>query len=792
MAGGLLTEACAVDRRIYLLFPASLRINILSQQIRALELVDALSTEAWMAGVTSIAVIGGGASGLTAAAALKNAGLRDELSITIFESRDQLMPLQSGCHDKMLAPRIIDWPADGSAGVTTEIPLLRWRKGIAAEVAIEMLEQFDRFKIDSKVGTKVTRVVEEGSGVVVHFEHGGTSSQKPFDMAIIAAGFGLEAETVGIANETLSYWRVNPEQAPALKGDAPKSILISGLGDGGLTDFVLFACPGLSHSRLCEQILSSPDVAPLMASIEQIEAGIWADPPLIGDIAAEYSGLNLDAAARTLILPWLVRDTNFTLLTHNTQLLSPGTSPLNRLAATLVMRAMHLEDLGTRYTAFVSATHLPDQAGESVWTEGGRMHRGRFDAVIIRHGDTSKNTWKFDNAAIDAKVAALRVKRAGLSDRPQAPILPKDVALRLEGRVLASQPTRMRLARPQDRVVWHSDLPVSEIGRLWRVPSAPVQIEIAFDPIGDDAKLDLALCRLLAHADPVAEIAGPHAGAWVALLDSIRASAGDRIRSPQTRVGTVLVDRNEMVEEADQLASTLEAALDQGLLALIDRRIRSLQTLPGHCPIHLHPDVIASALAQWDIWIAEAEALSSGNLRWVLKLFGGLLDGHGQPDPRSSVRVGPKCVEDELMPVILYHLIMRALVTGFAGPMMKPVGNVLRHDEHGEQMPASHFCGSRWFRNASGVPAGIDLWEKSWPGDAFAPSCLVLPARTAHFLPTTTMTGRDTARQMTAPPWDRVPIVFGSPELRRALGTGVAAAASALRAALYATLPDVR
>lgn len=781
-----------VDRRIYLLFPASLRINILSQQIRALELVDALSSEAWMAGVTSIAVIGGGASGLTAAAALKSAGLRDELSVTIFESRDQLMPLQSGCHDKMLAPRIIDWPVDGSENTTTEIPLLRWRKGVAAEVAIEMLEQFDRFKVDKKVATKVTQVEERGNGVVVHFEHGGASNQQPFDIAIIAAGFGLEAEPVGIDNENLSYWRVNPAQAPALKGDAPKSILISGLGDGGLTDFVLFACPGLSHSRLCEQILSSPDVRPLMEAIEQIEESIWADPPRIGDIAAEYAGLDIDAAARTLIVPWLVRKTDFTLLTHNLQLLSPGTSPLNRLAATLVMRAMQLEDLGTRFTAFVSATQLPDKAGESVWTEGGRMHHRRFDAVIVRHGDTSKETWKFNNAKIDAKVAELRAKRDGISDMPQAPRLSKDVATRLEARVLASQPTRIRLARPQDKVVWHSDLPAIEIGRLWRVPSAPIQIEIAFNPIGDDAKLDLAVCRMLAHADPLAELAGPHAGAWVALLDSIRASAGDRIRSPQTRIGTVLVDRNETVEEADQLASTLEAALDQGLLGLIDRRIRSLQTHPGDCALHLHPDVIASALTQWETWIAEAEALSSGDLRWVLKLFGGLLDGHGQPDPRSSIRVGPKCVEDELMPVILYHLLMRALVTGFAGPAMKPVGNVLRTDENGEQVLASHFCGSRWFRNASGIPTPIDLWEKSWPGDAFAPSCMVLPARTAHFLPTITLTGRDTTRQMIAPPWDRVPVVFGSPELRKALGTSVSAAASALRAELYATLPDVR
>lgn len=791
MSDRILEDACAVDKRIYLLFPASLRINVLSQQVRALELVDALRRKDWMAGLTSIAVIGGGASGLTAAAALKCAGLRDGLSVTVFESRDQLMPLQSGCHDKLLAPRIIDWPSANSESATASVPLLTWRKGVAGNVAIDMIAQFERFNVEQLVGRTVIDVKEQGGGVIVHFMHEGKPGSRRFDLAIVAAGFGLEAEPVGIANETQSYWRVNPEQAPALKGDAPKSILISGLGDGGLTDFVLFACPGINQTKLCESIMSSPDVVPQMDEIQRIETEIWADPPTVTNIAEAYANLNLDVAARAIILPRLVRNTEFVLLTRQSQLFHRSTAPLNRLAASLVIRAMDLGDQNTRVCSYVGAEHLPDEGDLSVWSNEGKEEKRRFDAVITRHGDTSKETWKFNNSAIDAKVAELRTKRGAISMRPQVPVLSDRISDSFEARMLGSQPTRIRLTRLEDQIVWHGDLPIDDVGRIWKVPSAPIQIEIGFEPIGNDAGLDLAVCRLLAHAEPPAELAGPHAARWAELTSSVREKAGDKVRSAVTRSGTVVIDRNEFVAEADQLAGRLEAAMDRGLLGLLNHRVRRFAGSPADCPVGLHPEVITKVLNAWEEWFVEASALSSTNLRWVLCLFGGLLNGHGRPDPWNSVRVGPKCVEDELMPAILYHLAMRSLLEDFAGPANIPTGNVTRRDTGDGQMAAAHFCGSRWFRDDSGVALDIDLWEKDWPGEAFAPSCLVLPSRTAQFLPKTTITSSNAVPRVVAQPWDRVPVVFSSPELKLAFRKGAVEATAALRSALAATLPDL-
>lgn len=312
-AAKALENACILERRIYLLFPADLRITVFAQQARAIALVEALREQPWMADIRSIAIIGGGASGITCAAALKMAGLREELSVTIFEGLDQVLPLQSGSLDKFLAPHLIDWPDPASLSPRAELPLLGWRKDVADKVAADLVKQFSRFGVAVKTGAKVSEVCVEGASVAVTVDKGPHAEKQWFDLVILAAGFGLEAETPGI-EKPRSYWRVHPEQGPALHGDAPKSILISGLGDGGLIDFVLFALPGVSHGDVCEQISSSPDVEKLIEEIEELEETIWQVPSPVVDIAQAYAGLDIDNLARAFG-DSLIRGVNFTLLT---------------------------------------------------------------------------------------------------------------------------------------------------------------------------------------------------------------------------------------------------------------------------------------------------------------------------------------------------------------------------------------------------------------------------------------------------------------------------------------------
>lgn len=598
-----LEDACIVEKRIYLLFPSDLRITVFAQQARAIELVEALRSQQWMADIGSIAIVGAGASGITCAAALKVAGLRDELSVTIFEGLDQVLPLQSGAIDKFLAPHLIDWPDEGSVNPRAELPLLSWRKGVAGNVAADLVKQFNRYGITVKTGARVSEVREEGASVAVTVGGGHGAKKEWFDLVILAAGFGLEAETPGI-EKPRSYWRAHPQQGPALKGVAPKSILISGLGDGGLIDFVLFALPGVSHEAVCEHISSSSDVEKMMREIEELEEKIWQVPSTVNDIAQAYAALEIDHLARVFSAS-LIRGVEFTLLTREPKLFHKGTAPLNRLAATAVMRAMELDKArGTTCQTILSANHKFDSPAGSTYLEHDVEKCKKFDIVVTRHGDTSAEAWTFNNPAIDGKVKALRDKRRAITTRPRTPLLSPSTVASIDARMFAMLPTRIRLSRGGNQIVWKSDLHLDEIGRLWRAPTAPIQIEIAFPPSGEASKLDLALCRLLIHAEPQAGLAGQNADAWINLMNCVPAMAGDRTRAATKRAGVVTPDRVEEADDEDIFAAKLESSLDAGLLSLIEDRMGELAEQPARCPIPLHADIRTKVLTRWNVWRA--------------------------------------------------------------------------------------------------------------------------------------------------------------------------------------------
>ncbi|MGB3845439.1 MAG: ABC-three component system protein [Sphingopyxis sp.] len=788
----VLSDACAVPERVYLLFPADVRITLYAQQVRALELIDRLAAEPWIERVSSIAVIGGGASGMTAAAALMTAGLREELVVTLFESCNQIMPLQSGAHNKLLAPHLIDWPMAGATEDRALLPVMGWRQAVADKVAIDLLAQFQRFGVVVRTGSVVEAIGPAAHTVAIDIRHAGAVTRQNFDLVIVAAGFGLESQPSGIAALTPPYWRVHPEQAPALAAAAPdRRILISGLGDGGLIDFVLFACPGLSHEQLCDRLVNSGDSQRLVPEIDHIERQIWETPSPIDDIEAAYAGLDIDQLARALILPSLAPHVEFSLLTRDPQLFHRGTAPLNRLAATLVMRAMELADNGTRVRRLIGARHLPDRDNQTVYEIDGVEHQETFDTVVVRHGDTSAQAWDFGNTDIAVKVADLRARRQAISVRPQTPKLPDALAAAFDQRQFAARPTRIRLVRQGQQVRWEGDIEAGDVGRLWRAPTAAVHIEIDFAPDDPPSKLDFALCRLLIHAEPQARVAGGHKAAWITLTQEVPRRAGDKTRTAVELVGTVEPGRNVFVADPDQLADKLEAAMDDGLLALVDDRMAAAAADPALCPVDFYASLHVRIHDRWAAWRSHVIGLPSTHRRRVLSMYGGLLDEFGSPDPWNSLRVGPRCVDDELLPAFLLHLAAQELLEDFGMAGAHRMGNVARVGPDDFDMPAAHFCGTRWVAKKAGRPQSIDSWERSWPGDPWVPSCLVLSARQAQLLPRYKFNNDVPSDRLLAQPGDRTPVIVGSADLKQALRAGEDEARAFLKNALNAAYPEI-
>jgi hypothetical protein len=113
-------ERCKVanDLELYAIGLSERGITLYKQQVRALNLIYGLH-KAEKLGDT-IAVIGGGAAGATAALAAATLGY----TVSIFEQRPTLFHLQQGCDIRWLPPHIYDWPASGSDSPYAGLPLL--------------------------------------------------------------------------------------------------------------------------------------------------------------------------------------------------------------------------------------------------------------------------------------------------------------------------------------------------------------------------------------------------------------------------------------------------------------------------------------------------------------------------------------------------------------------------------------------------------------------------------------------------------------------------------------------
>jgi len=123
---------------VYVLGCFAPRVTFLSQQVRALNLVDALCKAGKLSTRSRVAVIGAGVAGVTAAAGL---AVR-RVAVTLFErfGENRLMPLQENSRQRVVHPHIYDWPIEGALRTRAELPLLDWEAAEANKV-VEDIEK---------------------------------------------------------------------------------------------------------------------------------------------------------------------------------------------------------------------------------------------------------------------------------------------------------------------------------------------------------------------------------------------------------------------------------------------------------------------------------------------------------------------------------------------------------------------------------------------------------------------------------------------------------------------------
>jgi CheY-like chemotaxis protein len=378
---------------IYVLGSFEQRVTLYSQQVRALNLVHALFEERRLAAGSRVAVIGGGASGVTAAVALAHLGATVEL----IERTDVLLPLQRGCRTRWIHPHIYDWPEVGSEDDEAALPLVGWRAGYAHDVARSLEGAFDRACEQSGERIRLTlsarlQSVTGGGRPRVSWQGRSPGGEKvvrtgnDFDAVIVAVGFGIEE---GLEQLPMSsYWRNDDLDQPVLLRQQEVRCLVSGNGDGGLIEILRLRLRDFRLETLHEQLrdsLEASELQNLVSRLLECEDAVDRQPD--DWLWGQYDNLELPQRFIDSFKRFLRSDTRVWLAAPRSPL-SFRSAILNRLWVALLMKH------DTHTTWVQSATQqVKKQGAVSVvmYADQAATHGvpTEFDRVILRHGPTS-------------------------------------------------------------------------------------------------------------------------------------------------------------------------------------------------------------------------------------------------------------------------------------------------------------------------------------------------------------------------------------------------------------------
>ena len=619
------------------------RITFYSQQVRALELTHALQREHLIRANARIAVIGGGAAGLTAAAGL---ALQPGTNVHLFERSDVLLPLQRDSRRRRLDPHIYEWPKPDADHELAELPLLDWRSGSAVDVRTAVLQEFANIRAvaDNRLKVSllhdVTRVQPQNGRFILFFTKEGANGERvedqaEYDIVIISVGFGIETSQPIGGIVTPSYWRDAGVPGPEITGKARPAFLVSGNGDGGLIDLIAAASRNFDHNEIIRGVAQRPgvrDLGPRLLEIDRLARESDEQGQRFDFIAAYDASIGADVEALGLVRELRAQlrpGVQLFFQTRGQEMLSIRTARLNRLAVYLVTKACVAPQ---RFVHLVcpDLVALPAVAGAPQanfrFDCGGQEIE--VDQVIARRGPNQSTVQHPFADLLAGFEADHKVWVTTFPEESIAPVLchstisfyqrlAREAQLpppryRLAA-VEAALPMRIKLALDGGQVRWSGDLSLDAVTRGWAQDTAPIELMVTATPQDVGDPLAHAIARFAVHAPRVtlfldvaqwqpflerASTRSPNASDFT--LPSLRALGGD---------ASIL---NLTVGAPGEVAERLHGEMDRWLLERIDSHV-SRYLLHGDDPgravsIVAAADLRAQMLPIWQNWHASFAA----------------------------------------------------------------------------------------------------------------------------------------------------------------------------------------
>jgi formylglycine-generating enzyme required for sulfatase activity len=371
---------------VYVLGCLDRRVTVYSQQVRALNLAAALLAGKKVKPGDEVVVVGAGAAGLTCAAGLQHLGAK----VTVLEKDKEILSTFRGASQRWLHPGVYDWPMEGWSLEDTGLPLLGWKHGLVSKVREDLTTKWAAIGIKVVPEAKDVRLGNpKDEPHTVTWNPGG--KRKRECTVILAVGFGLEAYG--------SYW--DGDDIEPKSEDKLRTWLVSGCGDGALTDLLRLCIKGFQHHEMLPRFTQDPRMCEIKEEIQRIEstASLVGNPPALHDAYAALDAPWVRAAMerRTDTKVWLNAPADF---------LTNGASPLNRF----LVAQLHRDE---RFDLLPGRLLKPENDRE--WRTVARFEDGPkdFDCIVRRHGPTPALKLGFD--LIDKALADERQRR---KDKP--------------------------------------------------------------------------------------------------------------------------------------------------------------------------------------------------------------------------------------------------------------------------------------------------------------------------------------------------------------------------------------
>jgi alpha-D-ribose 1-methylphosphonate 5-triphosphate synthase subunit PhnH len=417
----LLLTGNPVDAGLHFVGTFDRRITFYSQQVRALRLVHALSRPGKLKSTDHIAVVGAGAAGVTAALGLALLGN----DVMLYDPADSILQLQSAS-PRLLHPHIYGWPGLGSLDDRAGLPMLDWSAGNGGEVCTRL--QADFHAAETRLGNltfnkahTMTSLEKAGARWRLGLRANGMDSVRSFDHVVLAIGFGDEIPC-GVAPQ-IHYWKQNSSGSAAAEPHSPATYIVSGNGDGGLTDLLNLLIRNFEHVGFTRRFLNYfPDDA-LRTVTDAACVGVTAGDDLEAALTTYLLPLFEDRGVLDRLCQLLRSDRQVTINSNGPLFAAGKAAQLNQIMAFALLEAAKQVGRPVQRSAG-HATDVIQIDGEfqiaGLSTAGAPLTE-TFQHVVLRHGPNRALRYKPAGAyfgAYKVHVTALLAQRPELNAPP--------------------------------------------------------------------------------------------------------------------------------------------------------------------------------------------------------------------------------------------------------------------------------------------------------------------------------------------------------------------------------------